>query len=77
MADCECISTCPFFNGKMASNMPSVVDNMKARYCKGDSSGCARYMVFKAVGRGSVPTDLVPNQAARAQQIIAGKAAVK
>ena len=35
---------------------------IRIKYCKGDNSGCARYMVFKALGREEVPLDLYPNQ---------------
>ena len=69
MTECECLAGCPFFNDHMA-NMPTIAEMMKKRLCKEDNSECARYMVFKALGKPRVPSDLFPNQIERAQQII-------
>ncbi len=69
MADCECLPKCPFFHDRM-TNMPAVAEMMKKRYCKGDSSGCARYMIFKKLGREKVPADLFPHMKEVAEQII-------
>jgi hypothetical protein len=70
MADCECLSGCPFFNDKMA-NMPAMANSYKRKYCRGNFEKCARYMVFKTLGKPKVPADLYPNQQEKAQQIIA------
>ena len=70
MADCECIPGCPFFNGHMSQVMPGLVEGMKRKYCKGDKSGCARYMIFSAKGKDAVPGDLIPNQHDRAMEIL-------
>lgn len=69
MAECPCLSKCPFFNDKMA-NMPTAADQMKKRFCTGDNAGCARYMVFSGKGREYVPADLTPRQVDRAQEIL-------
>jgi hypothetical protein len=69
MADCECLAKCPFFNDKMA-NMPSMADIMKHRYCHDDWDTCARYRVFKALGREHVPSDLFPNQVADVDRVL-------
>ena len=70
MADCECLPTCIFFNEKMA-NMPSMTSIFKKTYCEGgDYEKCARHMVFKALGKSSVPQDLYPNQIERAAELI-------
>lgn len=71
MADCECLHKCPFFNDKMAG-MPAMATIMKKRYCQGDSSDCARHIIFSTLGATSVPADLYPSQADRARQIISG-----
>ncbi|MBN2282173.1 MAG: hypothetical protein JXQ65_16445 [Candidatus Marinimicrobia bacterium] len=71
MADCECLPGCPFFNDKMA-NMPAMASTYKSKYCQGDFANCARYMVFKALGKPSVPMDLYPNQKDTASRIIKG-----
>lgn len=69
MADCELLGTCIFFNDKMAT-MPGITNLMKSRYCRGDNSQCARYMIFQRLGRDSVPGDLAPNDVERAKKII-------
>lgn len=69
MSKCEKLAGCPFFNDKMP-NMPNVVEAIKARFCLGDSSGCARYQVGKA-GK-FVPSDLYPTHNHRVAAIIRG-----
>jgi hypothetical protein len=71
MAKCELIETCIFFNDQMA-NMPSTAAVYKANYCEKDFAACARHKIVQALGRGTVPTDLFPNQTERAEQIIKG-----
>lgn len=69
MADCECLSRCPFFLDRMA-NMPALADMMKESYCQGDFLSCARYQVFKALGPAQVPADLFPNMMEEAQALL-------
>ena len=69
MAVCECLEKCPFFNDKMA-NMPAMADLYKKNYCMGDSTHCARFMVFKAKGRDAVPADLFPNNVEKANALL-------
>ena len=69
MADCECLPKCLFFNDQMA-NMPAISEMFKKKYCNGDFSQCARYMVFKAVGKEKVPNDLFPNNTDGAEKTI-------
>lgn len=71
MADCECLNKCIFFNDKMA-NKPGTAEMYKSKYCKGDNTHCARYQVFKALGREKVPADLFPSQENRVEKIVAG-----
>jgi len=71
MANCELIETCIFFNDQMP-NMPSTAAVYKKIYCEQDFQNCARFMIFKAIGRSSVPKDLFPNQKERAETIIKG-----
>lgn len=74
MANCECLGTCPFFNDQM-ENMPGLSNMYKRSYCKGEFANCARYMVFKSLGKAAVPGDLFPNQQDRAREVIgAGRA---
>ena len=72
MADCECLAGCVFFNDKM-KNMPTMANQYKEKYCRGDNSKCARFMVFKALGRENVPTTLFPNQVDAAQKILSSQ----
>ena len=71
MPDCESLSTCLFFNEKMA-NMPAMTTYLKAMYCRSDNTKCARYMVFKALGKGKVSADLYPDEVDRAVRTISG-----
>lgn len=50
---------------------------IKRKLCRGDNTGCARYMVSKAVGKEHVPTNLIPNQVDRAEEIISAVKAAK
>jgi hypothetical protein len=67
MADCEKLLTCPFFTDQMAQ-MPSVASLMKATFCHGDKTHCARYQVL--MSGVPVPADLLPNDVGRAQQLL-------
>ena len=69
MADCPNLTTCPFFVGKM-ENMPAVSGYLMKQFCHRDYDTCARYMVFKTLGKESVPKDLFPNEPKRAYEII-------
>lgn len=69
MANCECLDGCPFFNDKM-DNMPGLSNMYKRSYCKGDYVSCARYMVFKSLGKAKVPVDMFPNQQDRAKELL-------
>jgi len=42
----------------------------KKKYCEGDSSNCARFVVAKKLGRERVPVNLYPNMFERAREII-------
>jgi hypothetical protein len=69
MADCECLPKCPFFHDRMASK-PATAQLMKNQYCLGDSTGCARHMVFSKIGGANVPADLFPSQKTRVPDIL-------
>ena len=69
MAECECLGGCIFFNDKM-KNMPAMAEQYKKKFCTGDNEKCARYFVFKAMGRENVPPTLFPNQMEEAQHIV-------
>jgi len=70
MADCECLNGCPFFNDKMKDN-DGLGAMYKRKYCRGNKEDCARYRIFKKLGKPGVPADLYPNMNKRAGEILA------
>lgn len=72
MSECECLNGCPFFSETM-KGMPLKTKELKNKYCLGDNKNCARYMVFKVLGKGKVPPDLFPTQIKEAENIIKDK----
>lgn len=72
MAQCELVETCLFFNDQM-SGQRQISAIYKMRYCRGDNSRCARYMVYRALGRAHVPPDLYPSDTLRAMEITGDK----
>lgn len=71
MADCESLQGCPFFNDKM-KDTEGLGALYKKRYCLGDNTRCARYILAKGKGKGAVPLDLYPNMIDRARELLAG-----
>jgi hypothetical protein len=71
MARCECLAACPFFNGTLRT-LPSCSELYKKTYCVEDNANCARYMVFRAMGREAVPPDLYPNDVLGASEVLSG-----
>ena len=69
MANCVLLETCIFFTDRM-NNMPLTADIIKKKYCRGDNSECARYMIFLVLGREKVPLDLFPGQVERTHYIL-------
>jgi hypothetical protein len=70
MPDCERMSECPYYSGELMKTFPMMLEIRQKRYCRGDYTTCARYMVFKALGKQNVPADLIPSQTERAKEII-------
>ena len=59
MAMCEKLAKCPFYQGKMT--MDSGLGSMyKQKYCEGDKTICARYIVATTLGPNFVPDTLFP-----------------
>jgi len=50
--------------------MPSMAQLIKKKYCEDDNSKCARYIVFKVLGKEGVPSDMFPTQIERAKELI-------
>jgi len=72
MAQCECLQGCPFFNDKMKDS-DGLANMYKKKYCLADNSVCARYMIFKKMGKAAVPETLYPNMVDKARQIIGAR----
>lgn len=70
MPDCECMGDCPYFNSDILKEMDVIRELRQQKYCRGDNSICARYMVFKALGKEHVPANLLPTQVEKAKEII-------
>lgn len=61
---------CVFLSNQMA-HMPKSADLMKQTFCRGDKTLCARYQVARA--GLPVPSDLFPQDVARARDIVHGR----
>jgi len=72
MDECECKNGCPFFNDKM-KDTEGIGAMYKKKYCNGDKLQCARYMVFKKLGKQSVPANMYPNMNDQAKKILSGQ----
>ncbi len=73
MPDCECLDWCPYFDSDIMKEIGTMAKMRQDEYCKGDFSKCARYMVYKALGRENVPGDLLPFRVQKAKELIEKK----
>lgn len=65
MPRCAHTETCPFFTAEVGFS-PELHDAMKARYCLGDNSDCARLKASEILGGVTlVPTDMLPSDTER------------
>ena len=70
METCEKLAKCPFYQGQMS--MESGLGSMyKRKYCEGDKTQCARYMIATTVGPEFVTNHIYPNMKDMADKIIA------
>lgn len=84
MGTCKDSAVCTFFDSMGGSaSIPDALRNMKSKYCKGDNSICARYMIKQKVFDGfflpgdhaldmvgKYLMDLKPDDTDKAKQII-------
>lgn len=69
MATCEKLPKCPFYQGKMDIN--SGLGSMyKKRYCEGDKTLCARYIIATKLGPEFVTDSLYPNMTDKANRLL-------
>ncbi len=66
---CECFEKCELFSSGVAK-LPSTSKSFQDKFCNVDHDACARYIVYKQLGRESVPSDLFPNERGRAMELI-------
>ena len=70
MATCEKLEKCPFYQGKMDIN--SGLGSMyRKKYCEGDKTICARYIVATQLGSEFVTNNLYPNMNNVAEKLLA------
>jgi hypothetical protein len=69
MQECELIESCPFYKGKLEGDTKQI-EELKEKYCRKNNLNCARYMIFMALGRESMPKELFPHQKDRAYEVI-------
>lgn len=70
MAACEKLAKCPFYNDKMDINK-GVGAMYKKKYCEGDKTLCARYIVATQLGAEYVTNSLYPNMNDAANKLLA------
>ena len=69
MGTCEKLEKCPFYQGKMDIN--SGIGRMyKTKYCEGDKTLCARYIVATQLGPEYVTENLYPNMDSAAKKLL-------
>lgn len=69
MATCEKLAKCPFYQGKM--DMETGLGSMyKKKYCEGDKTMCARYMIATKLGPEFVTNNIYPNMVDLAKNMI-------
>uniref|UniRef100_A0A7C4UD04 Uncharacterized protein n=1 Tax=candidate division WOR-3 bacterium TaxID=2052148 RepID=A0A7C4UD04_UNCW3 len=50
--------------------LEETIKYVKSKYCKRSPEECARYIVYKALGKDKIPDDLFPAEKERALEII-------
>lgn len=60
MATCEKLPKCPFYQGKMDINS-GLGAMYKKKYCEGDKTNCARYIISTKLGPEFVNNNIYPN----------------
>ncbi|MDH4139766.1 MAG: hypothetical protein OEV43_04270 [Coriobacteriia bacterium] len=69
MAACAYRHTCRFFSKGRLDGFSGIAGLFEARYCGSDYTSCMRYQIAEARGFDSVPSDMYPNDVARARNL--------
>lgn len=70
MVLCNEIEECRYLDVVSADKPKWLVDGFKSQYCCGEFDKCARRVVAKTIGRGSVPVDLGPHESMKAVRMM-------
>lgn len=70
MANCPLLESCIFFNDEMGDKPDLISKSFKIRFCQISNEQCARWLVYRALGKEGVPRDLYPNQGHRGINLI-------
>ena len=70
MSKCEKLEKCPFYQGKMDAER-GIGKMYKQKYCEGDKTQCARYIVATQLGAAFVTNNLYPNMHEAAEKLLA------
>ena len=70
MATCEKLPKCPFYQGKMDINT-GLGSMYKKKYCEGDKTTCARYIIATQLGAEFVTNNIFPNMNDLAEKMLA------
>ncbi len=70
MAVCEKLDKCPFYQGQMRMDT-GIGSIYKQKYCEGDKTICARYMIATTLGPEFVTERIYPNMNSLAEKMIA------
>ena len=70
MATCEKLSKCPFYQDKMDINS-GLGKIYKQKYCEGDKTACARYIISTQLGPEFVTNHIYPNMNELADKMLA------
>lgn len=77
MSRCDYFENCEINNDNCSENCNcsinrpmSIIKHYQRKYCKFDSEMCARYKVRTEVGKKYLPSDLLPTNLKRAEEII-------
>jgi hypothetical protein len=69
MNKCQVLEDCRFFND-IIENVPSISEALKKQYCLADNSECARFRIFREIGKEHLPDDVFPHEMDKAEKLI-------
>jgi len=58
------------FPNRKKHKMPTMLEFIRIKYCEGNYTSCARYMLYRKVEPNKIPDDLFPNDLYKAYKII-------